>query len=245
MHMISANKEPKNLNLLNVVSLGLGSIIGAGIFALLGQVILLAGSKTYLAFIIGGCAAMFSGYSYAKLAGHYPISGGLTDYFHLAFKSKFTSGGLSLVYMIASAISIAMLAKSFGIYMSDFFHAGHNLTVINSFAGGLTIALALLNMQKASDVGWAETVIVILKIAILLIIIGAAYLQPSLQIANSPLTGKHIDFFCLCRIRSYHQCRRQCQQAKANHGIRHLHYVGFGYLNLFKFGICSFKLHSV
>lgn len=195
MHMISANKEPKNLDLLNVISLGLGSIIGAGIFALLGQVILLAGSKTYLAFIIGGCAAMFSGYSYAKLAGRYPISGGLTDYFHLAFKSKFTSGGLSLVYMIASAISIAMLAKSFGIYMSDFFHAGHNLTVINSFAGGLTIALALLNMQKASDVGWAETVIVILKIAILLIIIGAAYLQPSLQIANSPLTGKHIDFW--------------------------------------------------
>jgi amino acid transporter len=193
--MISANKEPKNLDLLNVVSLGLGSIIGAGIFALLGQVILLAGSKTYLAFIIAGCTAMFSGYSYAKLAGRYPISGGLTDYFHLAFKSRFISGGLSLVYMIASAVSIAMLAKSFGIYMSGFFHFGHNVFAINSFACGLIIALAMLNMQKASDVGWAETVIVILKIAILLIIIGAAYLQPSLQIARDPLIGKHIDFW--------------------------------------------------
>lgn len=120
-------KEPKNLDLLNVISLGLGSIIGAGIFALLGQVILLAGDKTYLAFIIAGCTAMFSGYSYAKLAGRYPISGGLTDYFHLAFKSKFISGGLSLVYMIASAVSIAMLAKSFGIYMSNFFNLNHNV----------------------------------------------------------------------------------------------------------------------
>ena len=96
---MSAVKEnnKKDLNLLNVISLGLGSIIGAGIFALLGQVILLAGTKTYLAFIIAGIAAIFSGYSYAKLAGRYPQSGGLTDYFHIAFSTKFVSGGLSLV----------------------------------------------------------------------------------------------------------------------------------------------------
>ncbi len=188
-------KEPKNLDLLNVISLGLGSIIGAGIFALLGQVILLAGDKTYLAFIIAGCTAMFSGYSYAKLAGRYPISGGLTDYFHLAFKSKFISGGLSLVYMIASAVSIAMLAKSFGIYMSNFFNLNHNVFAINSFASVLIIALAMLNMQKASDVGWAETVIVILKITILLVVIGAAYLQPDLRLSEPALSGKKIDFW--------------------------------------------------
>lgn len=193
--MINVNREPKNLDLLNIISLGLGSIIGAGIFALLGQVILLAGNKTYAAFIIAGCTAMFSGYSYAKLAGRYPISGGLSDYFHLAFKSKFVSGGLSLVYMIASAISIAMLAKSFGIYMSDFFYGHNNIIAVNSFATALIAALAVLNMQKASDVGWAETVIVVLKIAILLVIIIAAYLQPSLKLTSISLTGKNIDFW--------------------------------------------------
>ena len=110
--MSALYNQKKNLNLLNVISLGLGSIIGAGIFALLGQVILLAGHQTYLTFIIAGVAAVFSGYSYAKLAGRYPQSGGLTDYFHIAFKTKFVSGSLSLIYMIASAISIAMLSKS-------------------------------------------------------------------------------------------------------------------------------------
>lgn len=182
-----STKNSKKLDLLNVISLGLGSIIGAGIFALLGQVILLAGNKTYLSFIIAGIAAIFSGYSYAKLAGRYPQSGGLTDYFHIAFKHKWVSGSLSLVYMIASAVSIAMLAKSFGIYAAEFFHNIPPTSIwINSFAVGMVIILALLNMQSASDVGWAETVIVITKISILLIIIIAAYAHSDLKLPPVP-----------------------------------------------------------
>lgn len=192
-----AEYKKKDLDLLNVVSLGLGSIIGAGIFALLGQVILLAGYHTYRAFILAGIAAIFSGYSYAKLAGRYPQSGGLTDYFHIAFKHRFVSGSLSLVYMIASAISIAMLAKSFGIYAVSFFH-GLSVThfYINTFAVCLILALALLNMQSAGDVGWAETVIVILKISILVIIIIAAYLNPALRLPPVQFQEIHsLDFF--------------------------------------------------
>lgn len=192
-----ATYKKKDLDLLNIVSLGLGSIIGAGIFALLGQVILLAGYHTYTAFIIAGIAAIFSGYSYAKLAGRYPQSGGLTDYFHIAFKHRFVSGGLSLVYMIASAVSIAMLAKSFGIYAVQFFHGLPPTHLwINSFAVAMIVALALLNMQSAGDVGWSETVIVILKISILIIIIGAAYVNPDLKLPPISFDKiRHLDFF--------------------------------------------------
>ena len=73
------------LNLISVTALGIGSVVGAGIFALLGQVIMMAGDQTYYAFIIAGVAALFSGYSYSRLAAAYPDSGGLTDYFHIAF----------------------------------------------------------------------------------------------------------------------------------------------------------------
>ncbi|MBQ7303297.1 MAG: amino acid permease [Alphaproteobacteria bacterium] len=194
--MPNSEHQKKDLNLLNVVSLGLGSIIGAGIFALLGQVILLAGQRTYLAFIIAGIAAMLSGYSYAKLAGRYPQSGGLTDYFHIAFKNKFVSGGLSLVYMIASAVSIAMLAKSFGIYAVELIKPSENhLFYINLYAVGLTLLLAWLNMQTAADVGWVETLIVILKLSILIVIIGAAYYQSDLKLSVIPTKYiKHLDF---------------------------------------------------
>ncbi len=194
--MPNSEHQKKDLNLLNVVSLGLGSIIGAGIFALLGQVILLAGQRTYFAFIIAGITAMLSGYSYAKLAGRYPQSGGLTDYFHIAFKSKFISGGLSLVYMIASAVSIAMLAKSFGIYAIELIKPSENhLFYINLYAVGLTLLLAWLNMQTAADVGWVETLIVILKLSILIVIIGAAYYQSDLKLSVIPTKYiEHFDF---------------------------------------------------
>ncbi len=190
---ILENKK-KDLSLLNVISLGLGSIIGAGIFALLGQVILLAGNMTYIAFFIAGITAIFSGYSYAKLAGRYPQSGGLTDYFHIAFKTKFVSGGLSLIYMIASAVSIAMLAKSFGIYAVELVKPiSNHLLYTNLFAVGITIILAWLNMQTAADVGWVETFIVILKLSILIIIISSAYYQSNLQLAF--ISSKQIEYF--------------------------------------------------
>ena len=99
-------QNKSSMNLLNIVALGIGSIVGAGIFALLGEVILQAGNLSY----------MFSGYSYARLAGRYHTAGGLTDYFHIAFPEKWISGGLSVVYMLTSAISISMMAKAFGIY---------------------------------------------------------------------------------------------------------------------------------
>ena len=194
--MSALNDTKKDLSLLNVVSLGLGSIIGAGIFALLGQVILLAGNLTYFAFIIAGICAILSGYSYAKLAGRYPQSGGLTDYFHIAFKTKFVSGGLSLVYMIASAVSIAMLAKSFGIYATELLKLNTNhLFYINLFAVGITLILAWLNMQTAAEVGWVETLIVIVKISILVVIIGAAFYQPELKLPSVQMKPiAHFDF---------------------------------------------------
>ncbi len=161
-----------NLNLFSLISLGIGSIVGAGIFALLGQVILMAGSATYYSFIVSGLIAMLCGYSYAKLSAVYPDSGGLTDYFKHAFPQKWISGGLSLLYVITSAISICMLAKSFGIYMEHLlsFHA-------NVWAVAIIVILAAINMAGAGDVGKTETIIVVAKVGILLALIFAAFYQ--------------------------------------------------------------------
>lgn len=164
-----------DMNLVSLTAMGIGSVVGAGIFALLGQVILLAGNWTYAAFILAGTAAMFSGYSYSKLAGKYPDSGGMTDYFHIAFKSKALTGTLSIIYMLASLVSIAMMAKSFGIYVASLFPnlPEHDL-LMNSVAALLVVSLALLNMMRASDVGNSEVLLVAIKMGILLSLIIAA-----------------------------------------------------------------------
>ena len=164
-----------DMNLMSLISLGIGSIFGAGIFALLGQVVLQAGDKTYWTFIIAGIAALFSGYSYAKLAAVYPHSGGLSDYFHAAFKNKWISGSLTLIYMLTSAITISMMAKSFGIYAAKYFTAvpDHG-QMVNVYASILIIGLALLNMMGATDVGWTEILLVAIKFIILSALATAA-----------------------------------------------------------------------
>lgn len=184
-----------DMNLLSIVSLGIGSIIGAGIFALLGQVILLAGTHTYYAFIIAGVAALFSGYSYARLAGTYHDSGGLTKYFQVAFKSKLVSGGLSIIYVLTSAVSISMMSKSFGIYITELFDIIPPTEFwINCFAAALIFSLAFLNMMGAGDVGKVETLFVAIKVCTLTLLIIAAAFRPEFKISHQLIHPDNMDF---------------------------------------------------
>lgn len=188
--------EKKNLGLWSVTALGIGSVVGAGIFALLGEVIMLAGNWTYYAFILAGTAALFSGYSYGELAAKYPDSGGLTDYFHIAFPSKWVSGGLSLIYMMTSAISISMMAKSFGIYLTALLaDTSYSWIGVNTFASVMIVALALLNMMNADDVGRSEILFVAIKIAILSTLVLAAFAQPNLKLGNLHVDPDWFSFF--------------------------------------------------
>lgn len=183
-----------NLNLISATALGIGSVVGAGIFALLGQVITMAGDKTYLSFIIAGIAALFSGYSYSKLAAAYPDSGGLTDYFKIAFKKRAISGTFSLIYWITSMISICMMAKSFGIYIAKLFPGyTDQLLISNIAAGTIIILLALLNMMKSSDVGNAEILMVGIKMSILsaLIIFAVAQYDKDQTLINTSPDNLH------------------------------------------------------
>jgi len=97
------------MRLWSVAALGIGSMVGAGIFALLGQAALMAGSDVYLSFAIGGVIALLSGYSYARLAARFPSSAGIMEYFDRAYPSRVVAGGLSVLYLITSIIAIAMI----------------------------------------------------------------------------------------------------------------------------------------
>lgn len=108
-------KAPKEyLSLWSVIALGIGSMVGAGIFALMGQATLMAGKNVYWSFILGGVAALLSGYTYAKLGSRYPGSGGIMDYFNEAFSHKTLSGALTLIYL--GTLVITFLKKRLEMY---------------------------------------------------------------------------------------------------------------------------------
>lgn len=163
------------MTLLSVISIGIGAMLGAGIFALLGQVVLQAGDQTYLTFGFAGVVAMLAGYSYSKLSQLYPGSGGITDYFNHAFPNRFFAGLFSLIYLSTLCISIAMLGRSFGIYASTLF--GTSLETSALFSVAVIILLGLLNIRGAAEVGKAEVVLVGIKLSVLIILVLMAFYQ--------------------------------------------------------------------
>jgi amino acid transporter len=162
------------MSIWSVAALGIGSMVGAGIFALLGQAALVAGKDVYLAFIIGGVAALLSGYSYARLAARYPSAGGIMEYFNRAFPSRVVAGALSIVYVVTLVVTVAMIAKTFGAYGSRLFFGDHAPHVVaDGFASAIVILLVLVNMVGGEAVGRAELVLVGIKLSILVVLMMA------------------------------------------------------------------------
>lgn len=182
------NNKPK-MTLTSVVAMGIGSMLGAGIFALLGQVVLQAGSHTYISFAFAGIVALLSGYSYSKLAKLYPDSGGITEYYGHAFNNRFFAGVFSFIYLATLCISIAMLGQSFGIYAIALFKIPHEVGYI--FSVGIIVIVGIFNIRGAANVGKAETILVALKLSVLIALLamtGYRYIwieKPSLILHTS------------------------------------------------------------
>ena len=174
------------MNLWSVTALGIGAMVGAGVFAVMGQAALVAGNMTYVAFIVGGVIAGLSGYSYALLAVHFPESGGVSTYFDRAFGTARLSGTLSLVYMFTIAVTVALVAKAFGGYAAPLFFGVSNPLGVDLFASAIVVILALLNVWGSGLVGRAEIALVAIKLVILtgLMIAGSLSLAGKAPVAE-------------------------------------------------------------
>jgi amino acid transporter len=115
-------ERPRTLTLRGATVLGIGSMIGAGIFALLGEAGAVAGAAVWISFLIGGIVALLLGYVCAKLGMRYPSSGGLITYLVKGFGVGRLVGIASwLGYIAAIVIVTAMVAVSFGGYATALF----------------------------------------------------------------------------------------------------------------------------
>ena len=101
-----------SLSLGGAVAMGTGVMIGAGIFALTGQVAELAGTWFPLAFLVAGVIAGFSSYSYIKVCNKYPSSGGIAMILKKAYGPSTVTGACSLLMyfsMVMSALAPKVL----------------------------------------------------------------------------------------------------------------------------------------
>lgn len=174
------------ISLIAAISIGIGGMIGAGIFSILGVVAMAAGTSMWISFLIGGVIALFCTYSYAKLGARFPSAGGAVQFLVEGFGVGTISGGVNLFMWIGYIISIALYAQGFAAYCMTFFTNTPTPLLSKSIASGIVIFFTAVNMLGARSVGKAEVMIVCIKVSILiffaaigLFFIHPAYLSPS------------------------------------------------------------------
>ncbi|MDF2496318.1 APC family permease, partial [Sphingomonas sp.] len=166
-------------------------MVGAGIFALLGQAVLATGRMVIVSLLISGTLAMLSGASMARLAAKYPERGGLTDYLKIAFPRGAFAAALSLVYVVTLVIGVAVVSKSFGAYAALlFFNGADPPWLADGLAVLMIIGVAALNLSGAKAVGRTEEMLVAVKIGVLVLLIVAslASFDPD-RLMTSPPVG--------------------------------------------------------
>jgi len=183
------DQNKKAFGLWSAVFLGIGSMVGAGIFIVIGQAGAIAGNLVLLSFFIAGIIALLCGYSLSKLAVTYPSRGGIIEYLVQSYGEGFFSGSLGVLFYIAQLVALAAVAKSFGTYAATYMQGGVTPFHTNMFALLILGLFVAINLIGASLVAKSESLIVIIKLSALGIFTIAAlfYIKPAyLAISDAP-----------------------------------------------------------
>ena len=161
----SAASSPR-LTIRQAAFIGVASMVGAGIFSLLGAAGEVAGAAVWLSFLIAGAVAVLQGYSFAKFGARFPSAGGLLEYIVRGFGDGHLAGIAAWLLLAANAIVTGMVAVSFGSYASSAVADGND-TWTKVFAVLLVVAMMLLNMLGSQALARVQNVTVNVVIAIL------------------------------------------------------------------------------
>jgi len=156
----------RQLGLFTVTISAIGIILGAGIYALIGEAAGISGYWIWLGFVVAALVAMFTGLSYAELSSMIPKAGAEFDYSKAAFGRKvgfFTAWILAL----AGFISAAAVAWGFG----NYFHALTGFSAMYSAIGLMVVCAIVIyaGVKQATTIAGAMTIIEILGLVIVVV----------------------------------------------------------------------------
>jgi amino acid transporter len=169
--MKPANPSVKKLSLLEVISMAVGTMIGASIFTIFGFGAQLAGPNLPEAFLLSGMYALIVAYSYSILGAKIISNAGPIGFILKGLGDSILTGALSILFWMCYVISIALLAKGFSSYFLPLFRLDSsylNTAIVESL---LILFFVVLNFFGSKAVGKSEIFIVFAKLSILFVFI--------------------------------------------------------------------------
>ena len=160
----SPQYSKNSLTLFGTVSMGTGVMIGAGIFALTGQIAEYAGTLFPMAFIFAAIVSGFSAYSYIKMSNKYPSAGGIGMILHKAYGHSSITGSCALLMAFSMIINESLVARTFATYATQLFEFSSSGYDIQILSVGLVIFAFLVNLSGNSAIGFISKVTALFKI---------------------------------------------------------------------------------
>ncbi|MFB5620482.1 MAG: APC family permease, partial [Nitrosopumilus sp.] len=184
----------RHMGLFQLTMYGVGLILGAGIYVLIGEAAGFAGDAVWIAFVLGSIVALFAGFSYAELSSVFPKAAAEYVFIKNAFKNNFFAFVIGWLTAITSIITAATVALGFGGYFAEFVDVPIIISGI-----GLLVVLSIINFIGIRESSWTNTIFTIIEASglILIIIIGFTIASPeSVNYTESPsgITGIAIAF---------------------------------------------------
>jgi len=170
------HKKPeikKALSFWEVTLFGVGLILGAGIFVLIGRGAALAGNSLWLSFVVGAIICAFTGLSYCELSSRFPKESAEYIYTKKAFGWKSFSFIIGWVLLFAGSVSATAVALGFGEYFARLFSLSFALTPV--IAAVLIVLVSLINFRGIKESADLDSIFTIIEIGGLLLIIAIGF----------------------------------------------------------------------
>jgi amino acid transporter len=156
-----------------VAAIGVGGMVGGGIFAVLGLSVDLTRGGAPIAFLIAGMVALVTSYSYARLSVTYPSQGGTVAFLDRAFGPGLLTGSANILIWISYIVMLSLYAYAFGSYGASLFPPGSQPFWKHVLITTSVVGITGLNLLSAKLIGEAEDWIVLIKLAILVLFVAA------------------------------------------------------------------------
>jgi len=148
-------KLKRELGLFEVTVNGVGIILGAGIYALIGPAAGLAGNSLWLSFVIGAFIASFTGLSYAELSTMFPKAAAEYTYVRKAYGGKFLSFLVGWLLVFTGVVSTATVTLGFAGYFYSLF--GKIISISKNFLIILTASILIVILSFINFLGIKES----------------------------------------------------------------------------------------
>ena len=177
----------RNLGFWDVLMFGVGGIVGAGIYAIIGKAAGLSGNMLWLSFVIAATVALLTGLSYAEFVSRYPDSGGSFEYIKQGLGER-TAFIMSVVMAFTGIVAAAAISISFADYLSRLLDFPSWIIVILIIA--FMAFFNIIGTKYSSYYNSVATIVTLVGLAAVVVVsIPEFKLQPLLQTNENGWTG--------------------------------------------------------